>query len=110
MNFDQYEDLSPEMRELAKAIDALIEVLFDKDGNPVDIAEKESRMALTKALSNIPKEIPANLREVDRKLLNTTIEECRETRKMIKNWFWYIIGTMFLASSVISLCAVMLIK
>lgn len=110
MNFDQYEDPRPEQVELARAVTVLLSAIIDKDGKPRDLADREGRKALQQAIDRFPREIPANLREDDKNALKCVIEECRETRKMMKTWFWWIVGLMFIASGTISLCAVMLLK
>ena len=110
MNFDQYEDPTPEQVELARAARMLVAALYDENGKAKDFTDREGREALRRTIDRFPREIPANLREEDKKALKCVIEECRETRKMMKTWFWWIVGVMALASSVISLCVVMLIK
>lgn len=110
LNFDQYEDRSQELAELARAVNMLVSVLMNKDGQPRDIADKEGREALYRAISSFPREIPAELTKSDRELLKAAIQECQETKQMMKTWFWWVVGLMFLASSTISLCAVMLLK
>jgi hypothetical protein len=114
MNFDQYEDPRPEQVELARAVTILLSVMIDKDGKPRDLADREGRKALQQAIDNFPREIPAKLNEADRRLLNESlpkaIEEMKKTQKTVKDWFWYIIGTMVLASAAISLCVVLLFR
>lgn len=110
MNFDQYEDPRPEQVELARAVTVLLSAIIDKDGKPRDLADREGRKALQQAIDNFPRKIPTELNEVDRRLLNASIEEMKKTQKAVKDWFWWVIGTMVLASSVISLCAVMLLR
>lgn len=107
---DQFKEYSEDEIKLGRAVSVLIEALYDKEGKPVDIADKKGREALIRAIANIPKEIPANLSEEDRKLLKCAIQECKETKQTMKTWFWWVVGLMFLASSTISLCAVMLLK
>ena len=107
---DQMREYTEEEINLGRAVNFLVSALYNKNGTPKDIADKQGREALRKAIENIPTQIPTNLREEDVKLLKATIEECRETRKMMKNWFWWIVALMFIASGTISLCAVMLIK
>lgn len=109
MKTDQF-DYTDDDVMLARCVSMLVERLYDKEGNPVDIADKKGREALKQAIDHFPKEISANLKEEDKKLLKTAIEECRETRKVVKNWFWWIVGAMFLASGMFTLCAVMLIR
>ena len=110
MNFDQYEEPRPEQVELARGVAVLLSVLIDESGAPRDLADKKGREALIRAISDIPREIPARLSESDRELLKSTIQECQETKKMMKTWFWWVAGLMFIASLTISLCAVMLTK
>lgn len=110
MNFDQYEDPRPEQVELARAVTVLLSAIIDKDGKPRDLADREGRKALQQAIDRFPREIPANLREEDKNTLKCVIEECRETRKMMKMWFWYVIGAMFFGFGAVALCAVMLLK
>ena len=110
MNFDQYEEPSTEQEEFANAVGLLVAALYDEEGKVKDLSDKAGREALIRLISDIPKEIPAELKESDKKLLKDTIQECQETRKMMKTWFWWVVGLMFLASSTISLCAVMLFK
>lgn len=110
MNFDQYEERSTEIQELARVVAMLVDILVAEDGSPKDFADKEGRAALIKAIGNVPKEIPSNLREEDRKLLKEAIEECRETRKLMKQWWWYVIAVMAVASAAISLCVVILLR
>lgn len=110
MKFDQYEEPRPEQVELARAVKMLIEAFYDEEGNLKDVADKEARQSLINLVKAIPQRIPANLREEDVRLLNDTIKQCRETRSVVKSWFWWVIGTMVLASSAISLCAVILLK
>lgn len=110
MNFDQYEERSTEIQELARVVAMLVDVLVAEDGSPKDFADREGRKKLQQAIDRFPREIPANLREEDSKLLKEAIEECRETRKLMKQWWWYVIAVMAVASAVISLCVVMLIK
>lgn len=107
---DQYKEYTEDEINLGRAVSLLVSALWNKDGTLKDFADKEGRAALTKAIGNVPKEIPANLREEDKKLLRTAIQECQKTRKMMKAWWWWIVGLMFIASGMISLCAVMLIK
>ena len=110
MNFDQYEDPTPEQVELAKAARMLVAALYDENGKAKDLTDRAGREALQQAIDRFPREIPANLNESDKKALKCLVDECRETRKMMKNWFWWVAGLMLLASSTISLCAVMLLK
>lgn len=110
MNFDQYEDPRPEQVELARAVTVLLSAIIDKDGKPRDLADREGRKALQQAIDRFPREIPANLREEDKNALKCVIEECRETRKMMKQWWWWIVGLMAIASAAISLCVVILLK
>lgn len=107
---DQYKEYSDAEIDLARCVNLIAQALWKKDGTLRDFADKEGRAALIKAIGNVPKEIPANLREEDKKLLRTAIQECQETRKMMKTWFWWIVGLMFIASGTISLCAVMLLR
>lgn len=106
MKTDQF-DYTDDDVMLARCVSMLVERLYDKEGNPVDISDKQGRAALIKA---IPKEIPASLCEEDRKLLKSAIQECKETKQTMKTWFWWVVGLMFVASGTISLCAVMLFK
>lgn len=110
MNFDQYEEPNQEQEELVKAVGMLVAALYNEKGEAKDLADKKGREALIRLISDIPKEIPAKLTESDKKLLKDTIQECQETRKMMKTWFWWVVGLMFVASGTISLCAVMLFK
>lgn len=110
MNFDQYEDPTPEQVELALAARMLVAAFYDENGNAKDLTDKAGRKALQQAIDNFPRKISAELNESDRRLLNASIEEARKTQKAVKDWFWWVIGTMILASSVISLCVVLLIK
>lgn len=110
MNFDQYEDPRPEQVELARAVTVLLSAIIDKDGKPRDLADREGRKALQQAIDNFPRKIPTELNEADRRLLNASIEEMKKTQKAVKDWFWYIIGAMVLASAAISVCVVLLFK
>lgn len=114
MNFDQYEDPTPEQVELARTARMLVAALYDENGKAKDFTDREGREALRKAIDRFPKEIPTKLNEADRRLLNESlpkaVEEMRKTQKAVKDWFWWVIGTMVLASSAISLCAVMLLR
>lgn len=103
MNFDQYEDQKPEQAQLAMAVSMLVSALYDRNGQPIDIADKKGREALLKAVNSVPESIPTNLSEEDRKLL-------RETKKALKQWFWWMMAAMFVASSVISVGVVMLLR
>lgn len=107
---DQMREYTDDEINLGRAVNFLVSALYNKNGTPKDIADKQGREALRKTIESIPTQIPANLREEDVKLLKATIEECRETRKMMKDWFWWIIGALFLASGTIALCAVMLLR
>ena len=110
MKFDQYEEPNQEQAELVKAVGMLVAALYDEKGEAKDLADREGRKSLQRTIDNFPREIPAELNEDDRRLLKASIEEMKKTQKMVKDWFWWVIGTMVLASSVISLCAVMLFK
>lgn len=114
MNFDQYEDPTPEQVELARAARMLVAALYDENGKAKDLTDREGREALRQVINRLPREIPAKLNEEDRRLLNESlpkaIEEMRKTQKVVKDWFWYIIGTMVLASAAISLCVVLLFR
>lgn len=109
MKTDQF-DYTDDDVMLARCVSMLVERLYDKEGNPVDIADKSGREALIRAISDFPREIPTKLSKSDLETLNDTIKECRETQKMVKTWFWWVVGLMFVASSTISLCAVILFK
>jgi hypothetical protein len=102
MNFDQYEEPRPEQVELARGVAVLLSVLIDESGAPRDLADKKGREALIRAISDIPREIPARLSESDRELLKEfmdaqkkqqqmLIEQYKENQKLIKSWFKYII-------------------
>ena len=119
LNFDQYEDRSQELAELARAVNMLVSVLMNKDGQPRDIADKEGREALIRAISDIPRKIPAELTKSDRELLKEhidtqkkqqqlLIEQYEENRKLNKSWFWWIAGVCGVASGLIALCVVLL--
>lgn len=114
MNFDQYEDPTPEQVELARAARMLVAALYDENGKAKDLTDREGRKALQQAIDRFPREIPAKLNEADRRLLNESlskaVEEMRKTQKAVRDWFWWVIGTMILASSVISLCVVLLLR
>lgn len=114
MNFDQYEDPTPEQVELARAARMLVAALYDENGKAKDLTDREGREALRQVINRLPREIPAKLNEEDRRLLNESlpkaIEEMRKTQKVVKDWFWYIIGTMVLASAAISVCVVLLFR
>lgn len=88
MNFDQYEEPRPEQVELARGVAVLLSVLIDESGAPRDLADKKGREALIRAISDIPREIPAKLNEEDRRLLNESlpkaVEEMRKTQKAIR--------------------------
>lgn len=107
---DQHKEYTEDEITLSRCVNLLVSALWNKDGTPKDIADKEGRAALMSAIGTIPKEIPTNLREEDKKLLKDTIKECQETKKVVKNWFWWIVGAMFLASAIMTLCAVMVIR
>ena len=109
MKTDQF-DYTDDDVMLARCVSMLVERLYDKEGNPVDIADKKGREALKQTIDRFPKEISVNLREEDKKLLRTAIEECQETRKVVKSWFWWIVGAMFLSSATMTLCAVMMLR
>lgn len=109
MKTDQF-DYTDDDVMLARCVSMLVERLYDKEGNPVDIADKKGREALIRTIENLPKEVPANLREEDKKLLKSVIQECQETKQMMKTWFWWVVGLMFVASGTISLCAVMMFR
>lgn len=110
MNFDQYEDPRPEQVELARAARMLVAALYDENGKAKDLTDREGREALIRTISGIPKEIPTKLDEADRQLLNASIEEAKKTQKAVKEWFWYIIGAMFVASAVVAAGVAMLLR
>lgn len=107
---DQLKEYTEDEINLGRAVSLLVSALWNKDGTPKDIADKQGREALRKTIENIPTQIPTNLREEDRRLLNDTLKECQETRKVVKSWFWWIVGAMFLSSATMTLCAVMLLR
>ena len=109
MKTDQF-DYTDDDVMLARCVSMLVERLYDKEGNPIDIADKKGRETLKQTIERLPKEIPTNLREEDKKLLKDTIKECQETRIIVKNWFWWIVGAMFLASATMTLCTVMMLR
>ena len=109
MKTDQF-DYTDDDVILARCVSMLVEQLYDKEGNPVDIADEKGREALIRTIANLPKEVPANLREEDKKLLKSVFQECQETKQMMKTWFWWVVGLMFVASGTISLCAVMMFR
>jgi hypothetical protein len=110
MNFDQYEEATPEQVELALAVRMLVAALYDENGKAKDFTDREGREALRQAINRLPKEIPAKLDEADRRLLNASIKECQETQKIVKNWFWWIVGTMAIASSIIAAAVALLLR
>lgn len=110
MNFDQYDDPRPEQVELARAARMLVSALYDENGKAKDLTDRAGREALIRAISGIPREIPANLNESDRKLLNDSIAEMKKTQGVIKEWFWWVVGTMIIASIVISSGIVVLLR
>ena len=114
MNFDQYEDPTPEQVELARAARMLVAALYDENGKAKDLTDREGREALRQAIDRVPREIPAKLNEADRRLLNdslqSAIKEMKETQKVVKNWFWYIIGAMFIGSAVVAAGVAVLLR
>lgn len=119
MNFDQYEEPRPEQVELARGVAVLLSVLIDESGAPRDLADKKGREALIRAISDIPREIPARLSESDRELLKEhiaaldkkqkeLIEQYKENQKLIKSWFKAIVWVCGIASGLIALCVVLL--
>ena len=109
MKTDQF-DYTDDDVILARCVSMLVERLYDKEGNPVDIADEKGREALIQVISGLPKKIPAELTESEKKLLKDTIQECKETKQMMRTWFWWVVGLMFVASGTISLCAVMMFR
>lgn len=107
---DQPREYTEEEINLGRAVSLLISALWNKDGTLKDFADKQGREALIRTISHLPKEIPAKLEEADRKLLNISIEEMRKTQAAIKEWFWWIVGTMVMASIVISSGIVLLLR
>ena len=107
---DQYKEYSDAEIDLARCVNLIVQALWKKDGTLRDFTDKEGRAALKQTIDRLPSEIPANLRAEDKKLLKDTIKECQETKKIVKNWFWWIVGTMFLASATMTLCAVMMLR
>lgn len=121
MNFDQYEEPRPEQVELARGVAVLLSVLIDENGAPRDLADKKGREALIRVISDIPREIPARLSESDRELLKEhiaaldkkqkeLIEQYKENQKLIKSWFWWIVGVVGIAFIAMAVCAFMLFK
>lgn len=119
MNFDQYEEPRPEQVELARGVAVLLSILIDESGAPRDLADKKGREALIRAISDIPREIPARLSESDRELLKEfmdaqkkqqqmLIEQYKENQKLIKSWFKTIVWVCGIASGLIALCVVLL--
>lgn len=121
MNFDQYEEPNQEQAELVKAVGMLVAALYNEKGEAKDLADKKGREALIRTISDIPREIPARLSENDRELLKEhiaalnkkqkeLIEQYEENRKLIKSWFWWIVGVVGIAFIAMAVCAFMLFK
>lgn len=107
---DQYKEYTEDEIHLGRAVSVLIQALYNRDGTPKDIADKAGRKALANMIQSLPKEIPANLRQEDLRLLRDVIKECQETRAVVKMWFWYIVGAMFLASLLVSMALFVLFR
>lgn len=120
MKTDQF-DYTDDDVILARCISMLVERLYDKEGNPVDIADKKGREDLIRTISSFPKTIHVQLCESDRELLKEhiaavdkkqkeLIEQYEENRKLIKSWFWWIVGVVGIAFIAMAVCAFMLFK
>ena len=107
---DQYKEYTEDEIHLGRAVSVLIQALYNRDGTPKDIADKAGRKALVDVIQSLPKEIPAKFRQEDLNLLRATIKECQETRAVVKMWFWYIVGAMFLASLLVSVALFVLFR
>lgn len=107
---DQPREYTEDEIHFGRAVSVLIQALYNNDGTPKDIADKAGRKALKEMIQNMPKEIPAKFRQEDLNLLRETIKECQETKKVVRMWFWYIVGAMFVASLTTSIALTMLLR
>lgn len=83
MKTDQF-DYTDDDVMLARCVSMLVERLYDKEGNPVDIADEKGREELIRVIEALPKEIHARLSESDRKLLNEYMETLDKLQKELK--------------------------
>lgn len=110
IQIDQFKEYTEDEIRFGKAVSLLIETLYNEDGTPKDIADKEGRDKLINMIQRLPKDIPTKLSHEDRLLMENTIKECREAKDGMKMWFWYVVGAMFVAVTMMFFVVLLLFR
>ena len=116
MKTDQF-DYTDDDVILARCVSMLVERLYDKEGNPVDITDKKGREALIQAVKSLPEEMSKRNEELlkkyeeilDKKNQMLT-KQYEENQKLIKSWFWWIVGVVVIAFVAMAVCAFMMFR
>ena len=109
MKTDQF-DYTDDDVILARCVSMLVERLYDKDGNPVDIADEKGRESLIRSIKSLPSEVSKRNEELLKKyeeILDKKnqelIKQYEENQKLIKSWFWWIVAVVGIAFILLSL-------